>query len=157
MSDYTGAMAQNSSANPYSTDLSDQEWQLIRPVLPAACHTGRPRRWKLRLIVNALLYQLKTGCPWRLLPREYPPWQTVYSCFRKWRDDGTWERLNTRLREQLRRAVGRCATPSGGVMDSQSIKTSEKGGFVALMASRESMVVSAICWSILRGCSSKFS
>jgi transposase len=129
----------------YSTDLTAAEWRLIQPVLPVPCHTGRPRRWNLRLIVNALFYQLKTGCPWRLLPREYPPWQTVYSAFRKWRDDGTWEQVNARLRERLRRAVGRAATPSGAVIDSQSVKTSEKGGFVALMVSRESMVESAMC------------
>jgi putative transposase len=143
-------MARSSTSSLYSTDLSEQEWQLIKSVLPTCCRTGRPRRWSLRLIVNALFYQLKTGCQWRLLPREFPPWQTVYSAFRKWRDDGTWERLNARLREKLRSAMGRATTPSGAVMDSQSIKTSEKGGFVAMMASRRSMAASAICWWTLR-------
>ena len=144
-------MAHISSAVLYATDLSEQEWRLLEPLLPAPCPTGRPRQWPLRSILNAIFYQLKSGGPWRLLPREYPPWQTVYYTFRKWRDDGTWEQLHARLREKLRRAIGRAATPSGAVIDSQSVKTSEKGGCAAMMAGRRSKAVSAICWLILSG------
>jgi transposase len=140
-------MAQSSSSVLYSTDLSESEWRLLKPLLPCPSHTGRPRRWKLRLIVNAIFYQLKSGCPWRLLPREYPPWQTVYSCFRKWRDDGTWEQIHTRLREKLRRALARKAQPTGAIIDSQSVKTNEKGAVVAMTDSRGSKDVNAICWS----------
>ena len=139
-------MAPITSAVLYCSDLSEQEWRLIEPLLPAPCHTGRPRQGPLRSILNAIFYQLKSGCPWRLLPREYPPWQTVYYTFRRWRDDGSWERLHTRLREKLRRALGRDATPRGAVIDSQSVKTSEKGGFVAMMDSRRSKAASATCW-----------
>lgn len=150
-------MGQISCAVLYPTDLCDHEWRLIEPLLPRPSHTGRPRRWSVRLLLNAIFYQLKSGCPWRLLPREYPPWQSVYSCFRKWRDDGTWERLNTCLREKLRRAVGRRATPSGAIMDSQSVKTSEKGGSAAMMVSRRSTVANVTCWLTRKGWCSKSS
>ena len=140
-------MLDNCSEILYSSDLPEPEWHLIEPLLASATgSTGRPRQWSLRLILNAIFYQLKSGCPWRLLPREYPPWQTVYHYFAKWRDDGTWERIHNCLRERLPRALGRNATPSGAVLDSQSVKTSEKGAFVAMTASRGSTVANAIYW-----------
>ncbi len=86
----------------YPTDLSDEEWRCIRPHLPRPTVRGRPRLHGLRAVLNAVFYVLKSGCPWRLLPKDFPPWKTVYDWFRRWRIDGTWERLNAELRERLR-------------------------------------------------------
>ena len=87
----------------------------------------------MRDIVDALFYLLRSGCSWRMLPHDLPPWQTVYTYFQQWRDDGTWERLHTRLREQVRTEAGREAQPSAAIIDSQSVKTTEKGGSGAMM------------------------
>jgi putative transposase len=112
----------------YPTDLSDDEWRCIGPHLPSPTGLGRPRLHSLRAILDAVFYVLKGGCPWRLLPRDFPPWKTVYDWFRKWRIDGTWERLNTELRERLRGHLGRDINPSAGIVDSQSIRTTGVGG-----------------------------
>ena len=113
----------------YPTDLSDDEWRCISPHLPEPAGWGRPRLHGLRAILDAVFfYVLKSGCPWRLLPRDFPPWKTVYDWFRKWRIDGTWERLNTELRERLRVRLGRDPNPSAGIVDSQSAKTTGVGG-----------------------------
>jgi putative transposase len=112
----------------YPTDLSDDEWQCISPHLPEPAGLGRPRLHGLRAILDAVFYVLKSGCPWRLLPRDFPPWKTVYDWFRRWRIDGTWERLNAELRERLRSRLGRNPNPSAGIVDSQSAKTTGVGG-----------------------------
>lgn len=112
----------------YLTDLSDAEWAILAPLLPPAQPGGRPRKWPLRTICNGIFYVLRSGCQWRLLPREFPPWQTVYHYFRLWRIDGTWERLNTTLRERERTRQGRNVQPSAGIIDSQSVKTTSVGG-----------------------------
>ena len=112
----------------YPTDLSDNEWRCIGTHLPRPAGRGRPRLHGLRVILNAVFYVLKSGCPWRLLPRDFPPWKTVYDWFRRWRIDGTWERLNAGLRERLRSQVGRDPHPSAGIIDSQSAKTTGVGG-----------------------------
>ena len=114
----------------YSTDLSDSEWACLKPHLPASKKRGRgrPRIHSLREILNADFYLLKSGCPWRLLPHDFPPWNTVYHWFRKWRIDGTFERLNLALRECVRTRLGRNPQPSAGIVDSQSAKTSGAGG-----------------------------
>jgi putative transposase len=112
----------------YSTDLTDIEWEYLEPHLPAPTRRGRPRLHATRKILDAVFYVLKSGCPWRLLPREFPPWETVYSWFRRWRMAGTWERLNAALREHLRLRLGRHPHPSAGVVDSQSAKTTGVGG-----------------------------
>jgi putative transposase len=112
----------------YPTDLSDEEWCCIRPHLPEPAREGRPRLHGLRAILDAVFYVLKSGCPWRLLPREFPPWKTVYDWFRKWRIDGTWERLNAELRELLRTRLGRDPKPSAAIVDSQSVRTTGVGG-----------------------------
>jgi putative transposase len=113
----------------YPTDLSDDEWRCIGPYLPEHARRGRPRLHGLRPILDAVFcYVLKSGCPWRLLPREFPPWKTVYDWFRRWRIDGTWERLNAQLRERLRARSGRDPQPSAAIVDSQTAKTTGVGG-----------------------------
>ena len=110
------------------TDLSDQEWRCIGPHLPKPTGQGRPRLHGLRAILDAVFYVLKSGCPWRLLPKDFPPWKSVYDWFRRWRIDGTWERLNTELRKRLRCHLGRVPHPSAGIVDSQSVRTTGVGG-----------------------------
>jgi putative transposase len=113
---------------PYTTDLSDAEWNYLEPHLPAPKGYGRPRTHDLREILNAVFYPLKSGCQWRLLPNDFPRWPTVYHYFRTWRMDGTWERVNRALRERLRVRLKRNPQPSAGVVDSQSVKSSAVGG-----------------------------
>lgn len=112
----------------YSTDLSDVEWECLEFHFPASNKRGRPKTHTAREILNAVFYVLRSGCPWRLLPYDFPPWETVYWWFRRWRTDGTWERLNTALRERLRRRLRRNPQPSAGVVDSQSARTTAVGG-----------------------------
>jgi putative transposase len=112
----------------YTTDLSDEEWRCIGPHLPEHTGQGRPRLHGLRAILDAVFYVLKSGCPWRLLPKDFPPWKTVYDWFRRWRIDGTWERLNAELRERLRCRLGRDPNPSAAIVDSQTAKTTGVGG-----------------------------
>jgi transposase len=112
----------------YQTDLTDAEWQIIEPFLPPAKATGRPRAWPMREILNAIFYVLRGGIPWRLLPRDLPPWGTVYRWFAAWRDSGLFERINYALVMADRERVGREASPSAAIIDSQSVKTTEAGG-----------------------------
>jgi putative transposase len=113
---------------PYPSDLSDAEWALLAPLLPPPEPTGRPRKWSDRLIADAVFYVLRSGCAWRMLPREFPPWSTVFSRFRRWRLDGTLRRAHEVLRALVRQRAGRSAEPSAAVIDSQSAKTTGVGG-----------------------------
>jgi putative transposase len=115
-------------SNKYATDLSDDEWGHIRRYLPEPTGRGRPKIHGSRAILDAVFYVLRTGCPWRLLPKDFPPWKSVYDWFRRWRIDGTFERLNAELRELLRARSGRKPRPSAGIADSQSAKTTGVGG-----------------------------
>ena len=112
----------------YASDVTDAEWAEIEVLLPAAKKLGRPRTTTLRAVVNALLYLLTTGCQWRLLPKEFPPFSTVQRFFYRWRDDGLWQTINHSLVMRVREAAGREASPTAGVIDSQSVKTTEAAG-----------------------------
>jgi transposase len=111
----------------YDTDLTDAQWNLIEPHLPAPKRRGRPPT-PLRPLLNAILYVVKSGCQWRLLPKTFPPWQTVYHRFRQWSRDHTWAALNARLRALVRKAQGKRCRPTAAILDSQSVKSDPHGG-----------------------------
>ena len=108
-------------------DLTDGEWAVLEPFFPPPCHIGRPRKWSTRVIVYAVLYILRGGLPWWVMPPGFPPYSTVQHYFYSWRDDGTWQRINHYLIQDARLAQGSEASPSAGVIDSKSVKTT--GGF----------------------------
>jgi transposase len=112
----------------YPSDVTDAEWAILAPLFPPPARTGRKRGWPMREVVNAIFFVLRGGCPWRMLPEHFPPHQTIYAWFARFRDDGTWERANHHLLMLDREAIGREATPSAAIMDSQSAKTTEAGG-----------------------------
>ena len=130
----------------YPSDLTDAQWLRLEPLLTVARGGrhggGRPRKYALRRIVDAMLYVVKTGCQWRQMPVDFPPWQSVYQQFRTWRDSGLWERVGKTLREQGRKAKGRNAAPSVAIVDSQSAKTALKGGGAVTTQARRSRAAS---------------
>src|SRR5215467_2374765 len=133
----------------YPSDLSDAEWQILAPLLippSSAPGPGRPRERDLREILNALFYLLRSGCAWRMLPRDFPPFPTVYYYFRKWRRNGTWETLHDTLRDRLRGQEGRQLSPSAAILDSQSAKTTEKGALAVTTPARRFKAASATSW-----------
>jgi transposase len=124
----------------YPTDLTDVQWTQLAPLLiKQSGRTGRPRKHELRSVVDALLYVLRGGISWRALPHDFPPWESVYDHFRRWKQDGTLERIHDALREQVRTRAGKDASPSAAVLDSQSVRTTEKGGPGATMQARRSV------------------
>ena len=139
---------------PYPSDLSNAEWQILEPLLPLEKPGGRHRGYALREIINAIEYLIRCGGAWRSLPHDLPHWQSVYHYFRLWKQDGTWLRIHDHLHEEVRKQMGRDAQPSAAVIDSQSVKTTEKGGFMVTMGRRRSAGENGIFWSIRRDFSS---
>ena len=115
----------------YPTDLTDEQWRGFSRLIPPAKPGGRPRSVNMREVLNALFYLSRTGCAWRMLPKEYPPKDTVYYYFKSFRANGTWERIHDLLRQRVRVKQGKPQQPSAAILDSQSVKTTEKRGLVA--------------------------
>lgn len=132
----------------YPSDLTDEQWRLIKPLIPPAEPGGRSRQVDMREVINGILYLSRTGCSWRMLPHEFPPWGTVHYYYRRFRLDGTWQRIHDTLRERVRRQAGKKPTPSAAVIDSQSVKTAEKGGTAVMTQARKSRVENDISSSI---------
>jgi transposase len=140
------------SRHAYPSDVTDPEYELIAPLLPAPKPGGRPTQYPRREILNGIRYSLRTGCAWRLLPHDLPPWRITYHYYRLWRLDGTWKRIHDQLHGDLREAEGRNRQPSAAALDSQSVKTTEKGGPMATTRARRSTVASAIFSSTRSAC-----
>ena len=131
----------------YRSDLTNKQWQLIEPHLPAEKERGRPRKTNLREVVNALLYQLRTGCQWDMIPEGFPPKSTVNGYFNAWKRDGTFDEINRVLRENIRTKGGRNRMPSASILDSQTSKTasvSESTGYDELRKSKDESAISRL-------------
>jgi putative transposase len=120
----------------YPSDLTDGQWKLVEPLLPAAKPGGRPRTTDLREVLNGILYLVRTGCSWRMLPHDFPPWPTVHDYYWKYRRDGIWNQVHETLHKHVRVQAGRQASPSAAIIDSQSVKTASKGGNEAMTLAR---------------------
>ena len=146
----------NRDALRYPSDLTDEEWEMLRPLIPPAKHGGRPRKVDLREVVNGLLYILSTGCQWRQIPKDLPPRGTLYAYLQRFDWDGTLVRINHALYVACREQAGREASPTAAIIDSQSVKGAEKGGPAltrrAMMRARKSAAASVTSWSTSRAC-----
>ena len=136
----------------YPSDLTDEEWSLVEPLIPPAKHGGRHREVNVREVVNAIMYLLSTGCQWRYIPKDLPPRSTVHDYFVRWDDDGTLEKIHHALYVKCREMMGREGSPTACVIDSQSVKSTEKGGpaliQTAMMQAKRSKARSDTSWSI---------
>jgi len=128
----------------YPSDLTDDQWRLIEKRVPAVKPGGRPRSVDVREVVNGILYLVRTGCSWRQLPHDFPPWGTVHYYYRCFRISGVWPKIHDALRDKVRKADGRKASPSAAIIDSQSVKTTEKGGHTGTTRARRSMAANAM-------------
>jgi transposase len=137
---------------PYSSDLTDDEYAILGRLVPQPKREGRPIEYERREILNGIRYVLRSGCAWRLLPHDLPPWRITYHYFREWRLNGTWKRVHDRLHGDLREANGRERKPSAAVIDSQSVKTTEKGGLTVTMRAKRSMVARGTSSSTRSAC-----
>lgn len=133
--------------NPYPSDVTDEQWLLIETHIPPAKPGGRPRTVNMREVINGILYLSRTGCAWRLLPHDLPPWGTVHYYYRRLRRENIWPKIHDHLREQVRTDAGKEKTPSAAIIDSQSVKTAEKGGAAGTTRGRKSAAESGISWS----------
>jgi putative transposase len=128
----------------YTTDLTDEEWQLLKPLLPPDKSGGRPRKYPMREVLNGTQYVLRAGGAWRLMPHDLPHGQTAYQTFRAWRVDGTWMRIHDQLRDMVRIHMGRHPQPSAAIIDAQTVQTTEKGGSTAMTARSNSVAANVI-------------
>ena len=126
------------SRQAYPSDVTDEQWKLIESLIPPAKSGGRKRTVNMREVFNGILYLLRSGCAWRLLPHDFPPWGTTHYYYRRFRLEGVWEKIHTKLREEVRVADNREVSPSVAIIDSQSVKTTEKGGSTDMMRGRKS-------------------
>jgi putative transposase len=121
----------------YPSDLTNEQWKLIEPLLPPVKPGGRPRTTELREVINGILYLVRTGCSWRMLPHDFPPWPTVHDYYWKYRRDGIWDQIHESLHKRVRVQAGRQASPSAAIIDSQSVKTASKGGNEVMTLARK--------------------
>ena len=130
----------------YPSDLSNDEWEVIKPLIPPAKRGGRKRTTDIREVVNAIFYIERSGCQWRMIPNDFPPRSTIGEYFYQWRNEGTTKKIHDTLRDKVREQAGKETQPTAAIIDSQSVKTVEKGGFADLMLAKELKAESAMFW-----------
>jgi len=127
----------------YPSNTTNKEWEIIEPFVKQG-NIGRPRDLDIRDVVDGIFYIIRGGCQWRMLPKDFPNWKTVYDYFLRWRNNGMWDKIHSKLREATRKKAGKKATPSAAIIDSQSVKTVQKGGIKVMMPAKRQKVVNAI-------------